>query len=278
MIVFFFAVNIFFLTEYKSYYEAINFYSEEEIENAVKVLNENNSPVKSSAIPRKKISLNVLKLNINEEYMNKAAKAVMKSQNTSFALPNGTGYSNDDETLIFFEGCTFEYSYKTTTAPNGDFFKDCEKNVSSDNAQRYIDMLRENFFTSAITDSNKISFNGISYREKDGLSYLKAYQTINDIRIDKNEIVAIFNGKTLMYLAGNMFFSTQTSQYKAETLDPINVLFNTKKGDEAITEIETIYFPVITESGSFYLTPSYKFVRENGKYDVWDATSGIQRY
>ncbi len=278
LIAMFLAVNLFFLFEYKDYFEAISYYSEEEISNAVKVLEKNNTPVEISAIPRKKNTLPVLKLEINENYRGKVADAVMKSSYASFALPDGTGYSNDSETLVFFEGASFEYIYKSTDAIGEEISAELKNSSVIEDAERYITTLTEKFFASAITDTHKISLKAVSFLEKDGFQYLIARQMIDGVEIDNNTITATFKGKTLMRLEGNMFFSTSISEFNTDMLDPINVLFKTEKSDDKIVAVEELYFPVMTESGSFYLTPSYKFTHRGGDCHVWDATSGTQRY
>lgn len=277
LILLFLAVNLFFLYEYETYSKVIECYTQEEIANAVSVLKKHNTPVEISAVPENKTTLPVLKLELNDTYREKAAKTLMSSSFAQFALPDGTGYSNDKETLTFFEGTSFRYSNSAFEDYNEDLLKNAD-GIEKPSHEKLLKALSEKLFSSSITTSRTFSLNLISSRERDGFIYLKTRQTIDGTEIDTNLTEFVFKNENLVFARGNMFFLTDVSEFSADTLDVINVLFKTEKDNDTIVEINNLYFPVVTENNSFYLTPSYRFVHESGKIQVRDATSGIQRY
>lgn len=277
LILLFLSVNLFFLYEYLTYSNVIESYTQNEIENAVQVLEKNNTPVEISAVPESKTTLPVLKLELDDAYREKAAKALMSSSFAQFALPDGTGYSNDKESLTFFEGASFRYSNSGFENYDENILENAN-GIESPSHEKLIKSLSEKLFSSSITVQNTLSLKLIKSCEKNNLIYLKAYQTVNGTEIDKNFIDFVFQKDTLVFAQGEMFFLTDISEFSADTLDVINVLFKTKKEEDTIIEINNLYFPVVTENSSFYLTPSYRFIHESGKVQVRDATSGVQRY
>ncbi len=277
LILLFLAVNLFFLYEYTNYSKVIESYTQEEIENAVSVLEKNNTPVEKTAIPKSKTTLPVLKFELNDTYREKAAKTLMSSSFAQFALPEGTGYSNDKESLTFFEGASFKYSNSGFENFDTDVLNNADE-VEKSSHEKLLKSLCEKLFSASITTQNELSLKLLASCEKDGFIYLKACQTVNGTKIDMNSVEFVFQKETLVFAQGDMFFLTDISEFSADTLDVINVLFKTKKEEDTIVEINNLYFPVATENSSFYLTPSYRFVHESGKIQVRDATSGVQRY
>ncbi len=273
----FLAVNIFFFHEYNTYSKSIGYYSEEEITAAVSVLEKNHTPVEKSAIPKEKLSLKVLKLEFEGEWREKVAKSLMDSDFAAFALPEGTGYRNSEESLIFHEGRAFTYSRSDAQSPAPDTL---DKLAPSNEKEfkKILSRLEKKLLSADITDTHKLSLSIVGAYKSGSSVFIKAQQLIDGKIIDKNEIIASFEDDTLLWLEGNLFFSPSIYEFSSDTLDTVNVLFKTPKSDNTIIKIEELYYPVATESGSFYLTPSLMFTHKNKETHVWDSTSGIQRY
>ncbi len=278
LIIMFLAVNLFFLHEYKAYSESTGYYTEKELTSAVEVLSRHNTPIKASAIPKEKKTIPVLKLELDDNYREKAAKALMNASYTAFALPEGTGYSNSDETLMFFEGRRFKYAQVGFDGVDKEIEKKLDRVTDAKECEKYVSRLFEAFFPSAITDTQRMSLTLLGSYKKDEYVYVRVSQLIDGVEIDGNEVVAVYKENELVGAEGTLFFSTPISEFDSDMLDAINVLFKTQKTDNEIVLVDLMYFPVSTETGSFYLTPSYRLVHQNGDVHVWDATSGVQRY
>ena len=277
LIFIFLAANVYFLFQYNAYSTALEVYTDSEIESASKILSQNGIPIDADTIPRKKTTEDVLKLIFDDSKQEDVARHIMNEKFASYVLPEGIAYTNNSESLIFYSDSTIEYTVGA------------EFSISRKTDIQYLDLndsnqkfsskkLTSKIFTQNFTDSYKMSFKILDAYTSDGKTYVTAIQQINGISIDQGEVTAVFTEDNVTYIKGKIYFSQNISQYSADSLDVINVLFNIESGKSKIAKIEEIYFPVTTDNGSVYLTPSYKLSYSNGEKHLWDATSCVQRY
>ncbi len=278
LIIIFLAVNVFFIFEYKSYSDSLNNYTDKEISTAVEILNRAGTPIKKEAIPVNKTVEDVLKLEYSEEYTEEIAEYIISDDFASYVLPDGISYSNENESLIFRNGTEFEYTLKTTEYNYSDLLENLEENPSGNGIKKYLRKLSDRLFKQAVTDSFKITLSPVSSYQNEDKVIIKTKQLINSYTIDQSEIIAVFIEGEIVSIKGKMFYSNDISKLSADSLDPINVLFKVSGITDEITFIEKIYFPVTTDNGALYLTPSYMLTCKNGEQHVWDATSSVQRY
>ena len=277
LIFIFLAANVYFLFQYNAYSTALEVYTDSEIESASKILSQNGITIDADTIPRKKTTEDVLKLIFDDSKQEDVARHIMNEKFASYVLPEGIAYTNNSESLIFYSDSTIEYTVGA------------EFSISRKTDIQYLDLndsnqkfsskkLTSKIFTQNFTDSYKMSFKILDAYTSDGKTYVTAIQQINGISIDQGEVTAVFTEDNVTYIKGKIYFSQNISQYSADSLDVINVLFNIESGKSKIAKIEEIYFPVTTDNGSVYLTPSYKLSYSNGEKHLWDATSCVQRY
>lgn len=278
LIIIFLAVNVFFVFQYRSYLNSLSNYTDKEINTAVKILNESGTPIKKDAIPIDKTIEDVLKFEYSDEHTEKLAEHIMSEDFASYVLPDGINYSNDSETLIFRNETEFEYSVKTSDNRYTAYFDNLNENPNGEGIKKYIRKLSDKLFRQAVTDSFKITLKPVASLTKDETVIIKVQQVINSYPIDQSEIIAVFVSDKIVNIKGKLFYSSEISKLSADSLDHINVLFNVTGITDEIIEIEKIYFPVTTDSGTLYLTPSYMLTCKNGLKQVWDATSSVQRY
>lgn len=278
LIIFFLSVNIFFVFQYKSYSDALNNYTDKEISTAVEILNRSKTPIKKEAVPLNKTVEDVLKLEYSDEYTKEIAEYIMLDDFASYVLPEGISYSNENENLIFRNGTEFEYSVKDAKDNYSDLYEKLEENPSGNGIRKHLRKLSDRLFRQGVTDSFKITLSPISSYQNGDTVIIRACQIINSYTIDKSEITAVFVDDKIVAISGKTFYSNDISKLDADSLDPINALFNVSGIPDEIVLIEKIYFPVTTDGGVLYLTPSYKLTCKNGEHHVWDATSSVQRY
>lgn len=278
LITIFLAVNLFFVFQYKSYSDSLNNYTDKEIKTAVEILNRSGTPIKKEAVPVNKTVEDVLKFEYSEEYTEEIASHIMLDDFASYVLPEGISYSNEKEKILFQNGTEFEYTLKSDKDDYSDLYEKLEDNPMGNGIKKYLRKLSDRLFRQAVTDSFKITLSPVSSYQIGDTVVIKTKQVINSYTIDQSEITAVFVADEIVSIEGEMFYSNNISKLSADSLDPINLLFNISGITDEIVFVEKIYFPVTTDAGALYLTPSYKLTCKNGEHHVWDATSSVQRY
>ena len=278
LIALFLAVNVYFIYEYKSYHDQLKYYTEEEIEIAVKVLSDSGSPINKNAIPTDKTILPVLKLGYTEKYRNNLAKSFIKGTVGSYVLPGGIGFTDNNETFVFYDDGTFEYVKSSDETVNTDIKNKLQSKKICKEGEKLVSRLSDKVFPISFTASYKMTLSAMSAFCENGKTYARAKQLINGTTIESSEIYVIFNKDEAVYFSGKLCFTSEFAELSADSLDPINMLFTIPVQGEEIVKIEKVYYPVNTDGGAIYLTPSYKTYHKNGSVHVWDATSCVQRY
>ncbi|MBQ9976779.1 MAG: hypothetical protein IJP16_09735 [Clostridia bacterium] len=277
LIAIFLAANIFFFIQYHNYSKLLNSYTERELDTAVENLNKRGVKIDRSAITQAKTVPPVLKLEYADNSIESLAKQVMNGSFASYMLPSGISYTNDSETLIFFDSHSFEYTVTGTIAPDENVIE-LLRDGDSEQMKPYVKALHSRLFNQPITAPYKTTLKLVSFYIADERVIIRVKQEINGITIDRSEIIALFERSELKYIKGNVFISDEVSELEADSLDIVNLLFKIEKSDSEIVKIDKVYHPVTTDNGSLYLTPSYMLTYENGNVHVWDATSSTQRY
>lgn len=278
IILIFLFVNLFFLFELKSLRDAKSFFNETEIAEAVEVLASKGIKISPETVLREKVVPETVKLDFTLTSVEDMAKSIMREEYGSFKIPEGQRFTNDKESFSSFYDFSFEYQlfdYGFTTDSVGraltDYASYDEKQVKK--AKKHLEKL----LSEASPDSHEITVRVNKYAEKDGFSFIEATEYIDGYEIDGAVFLAVIDDGNIVFLSGKLYFSNQTSSYTSDFHDSINILFEIDETDFEIKQMELIYFPVSDKNNAYYLTPAYKFTYENGKADVYDATSGIRR-
>ena len=273
LIIIFLAANVFFLHQYATYSTDINNYTDREIELASQILSEGDSPVSPDVIPKNKTTQKVLKLEFSDQFHDTVAKRMLSSDFASYVLPEGIAYTNDNETLLFTDEHTFVY----TASQNTDARKIIERLIldSSDtpNSSGLLKKLSKKLGT-----PDNVSLSLISSYEKDGYVYIRVKESINGFSIDSATLGALFLNGNVIHIEGTVFLPNSVSKFTSDALDIINLLFSIESQGSQITNIEELYYPVMTDNGAVYLTPSFRITYADQSVHLWDSTSCIQRY
>ena len=278
LIIIFLTVNIYFLHQYKTYSNAVENYTDKEISTTVDILKDKGVLLNENVIPTKKTSEPVLKFEFDETWREKVAGQLMHGSFNSYVLPDGIGYNGETEKLLFYGSHLFEYTVESPVSLDSKDYFTLSDTSGIDEGEKYSRKLTERLFPQALTDTHKISLRLLSFFSDEKEVYIKAQQVINGIPIDQSEVEAVYCESAFVHIRGNIFFSTDINSLEADSLDVINVLFNIDESNSEITKIEELYYPVTTDTGSVYLTPSYKLTYNDGSVHLWDGTSCVQRY
>ncbi len=278
LIVLFLAANVFFFIQYYNYSELLNNYTDKELDTAVEILNGRGVKIDRSVIPLTKTVAPVLKLEYSDDSTEEIAKHVMNGSFASYMLPSGVSYTNDSETLIFYDSHSFEYTVTNASIPNEEIIERLKSEKPSDKMRSYVKALLGKLFYQPLTAQHKITFKLLSSLEIESTVLIRVQQEINGTPIDRSEIIACFENDRLQFIKGNIFTSDETSSLNTDSLDIINLLFKIDANNNEIVMVDEVYYPVTTDNGSLYLTPSYMLTYGNGDVHVWDATSSSQRY
>lgn len=275
LIVMFLAINIFFVYQYKTYSDSDKLYSDSEMELAVKILAERGVVTDIGTLPEEKTVPSVLKLAISDTVYEKTAKSIMTSSFARYVIPNGVGYTNERETLSFYDEGTFEYALDGRSDFEERILEKLRENPPEKSAAKYAEKLSDKLFAGQSNGDFSLEATG-SFTDSDGILYIGFVQKINSVQIDKAEITVALKDGSLIRAEGTLFFAGTVTQLKANSLDALNFLFTLS--DCEIKKIELIYYPVKAENGDVYMAPSYKITFADGEESVYDATSCTQRY
>lgn len=268
LIIIFLAANIFFLHQYVTYSTDINNYTDKEIELASEILS-----VPKNIIPKKKTTENVLKLEFDENFHDTIAQNIIKSNFASYVLPEGISYAGDTESLLFTNEHTFVYTASSDTNTSEIIESVILKGKPHSDSEKLVKKLSRRI---GIPDSVKLSV--ISSFEKNGYVYISVKESISSFVIDTAVINALFYKDDIIYISGTVFVPDNVSEFSSDALDVINLLFNIDVEGSEIEKIEELYYPVTTDNGAVYLTPSFRITSKNSEIHLWDSTSCVQRY
>jgi hypothetical protein len=278
LIFLFLAVDLFFLSELINLKSSKEAFSENEIAEAVEVLETKGVLIEPTTVVNKKTVPDMLKLNFETEAVEKLVKNIMREDYSSYKIPDGQNFANDAESFSIFFDYTFEYqlfSYELNRAQITNILK--YTNTIDNKLQKNYEKILEKLFGKLNLDKKSLSANVKKLVTVDGLDYVEAVQCIDGNEVLDATFYAVFSDKELVYIAGTFYYSDRVSAYSTDALNGINVLFSLGKRDAEITDMQLVYLPVYESTSSFYLTPSYRFEYSDGSVEVYDATSGVKR-
>lgn len=278
LIFLFLAVDFFFLSELINLKSSKEAFAENEIVEAVEVLETKGVLIEPTNVVNKKTVPDMLKLNFETEAVEKLVKNIMREDYSSYKIPDGQNFANDVESFSIFFDYTFEYqlfSYELDRAQITNTLK--YANTADKKLQKNYEKLLEKLFGKLNLDNKSLSANVKKLVTVDGLDYVEAVQCIDENEVLDATFYAVFSDKELVYIAGTFYYSDSVSAYSTDALNGINILFSLGKSDAEITDMQLVYLPVYESTSSFYLTPSYRFEYSDGSVEVYDATSGVKR-
>lgn len=271
LILLFLAVNLFFALSIKELWESKNHFSEAEIAEAVKVLNDKGVSIDAHTVIKTKKVPETLKLTYDAASIEKLADKIMWEKHGSFKIPNGQNFANDKESFSYYYDFSFEYKYFDSGITDENVISVLNKADAPNEKEA---KLLDSFFKELDED---ITVKILKYAEKDGMAYIEALEYIEGCEIDEAVFHAVIRDGKAVYASGKLYYTEPVSRYTSQTSDSINILFELEETDRRITKMELIYFPVSDDHSAFYLTPSYRFTYSDSETELYDATSGVKR-
>lgn len=278
LIALFLCANLFFAIRLTDLIESKKYFTEDEINNAVNVLKTKGIVIDSDTVIKEKNVPVTLKLNFNNSTVEKMAKNIMHSEYGSFNIPSGNNFANDLESFTVYNDYNFLYErFEHLQTKDGviDALKNA-KSIDKDLQEELTEKLHD-YLTAASSKNIKTTVKIKKHTRKDGLDYIEAQECINGYEINDALFYMVLSGNKTIFAFGKFYFSDTASEFTTEAHDSIDILFETDKTDSKIIDMSLVYFPVYESTTSYYLTPSYKFVYNDGNFSVYDATSGVKR-
>lgn len=276
LILLFLFVSVFFAFKISELYRAKSFFTPTEISETVKVLSRKSVFIDEDTVVKEKTVPKVIKLAFDAADSSEVAKRVMKSDYGTFTVPSGYSYTNDTETLSFFDDYTIEYSYvpSNITLEKVKNALDGGSAIEGEKAGKTLSRL---FFADMDSGPYEVTLRTVRSVELDGRIYLEAVECVDGLEIDGARVFSVLDGSKLLFVSGTLFFAEKYTDYKTDAFDGINILFEIEGRKEKIEKMELVYIPVFDEKVSVYLTPSYSFVYSDGVKKIYDATSASKR-
>ena len=278
LIFLFLAVDFFFLSELINLKNSKETFTEDEIIEAVEVLETKGVYIDPTTVVNKKTVPDMLKLDFETAAVEKLVKNIMQENYSSYKIPDGQNFANDVESFSIFFDYTFEYqifSYELERTQITNALK--YANATDKKLRKDYEKLFEKLFGKLNLNNKSISAKVKNVVTVDDLNYVEAVQCIDGNEILDATFYAVFSGKELVYTSGTFYYSDSVSSYSTDALNGINILFSLGKNDAEITNMQLVYIPVYESTSSFYLTPSYRFEYSDGSVEIYDATSGEKR-
>lgn len=278
LIAVFLLVSIFFLVEIFDLYKSKNYFTNEEISEAVQVIKQKGILIEEDTVIKKKIVPNVIKLDFNSSVSEGIAKRIMQKEYGNFTIPGGFSYTNDSEALSFSDDYSIEYVFLSENITKEIVAQELKNILTVDeNGEKTSKKLTKIFFKNINSDPYTVSLSPRKSTTVDGVTYLEAVQCVNDCEIEGAGIIAALKGDKPIFISGKIFFAESYKDYETDYLDSINILFELEESNNEIQSMELIYSSVFDGKKSVYLTPSYKFVYSDGNVKIYDATSASKR-
>ncbi len=274
----FLLASAFFAFKTLGLYSSKNIFTDEEISEAVKVINEKGVKIKEQLVIKEKSVPNVIKLEFNSISSESIAKRLMREEYGSFTIPDGFSYTNDTESLSFSKNYDLEYIYLPS-----DVTKDKVTNAlalindSDEAGEKAVKKLTEAFFKNINSDPYKVSLKLKKSVTNGSLTYLEAVQCVDSYEIEGAGVIVALSSDKPVYISGKLFFAESYNDYETDAFDSINILFEIEKSDLEIRSMELIYAVVFDKKSSVYLTPSYRLSYSDGSVKIYDATSAAKR-
>lgn len=274
-ILIFLLVNVFFVFRITSLSNEKNLFTQEEITKAVEVLGERGIKIDAATvIPTKNVPLTI-KFSYDTNIIELFAKRFMKSGYSTFTIPEGQRFANDNESFTFLYNYYFEYS---DFAENLDISLANEVlNNGTSGRNEELEEQINGLFAEISNQKYVFEFNLESFAEKDGYVYITAAQSINSVPINNAGITGVIKDNRFVFATGTLYLAESVTDYSVKSHDSINILFELDPLQSKIIKMEYVYQPISDKNNSVYLVPWYKFTFDNSDTLYFDAASGTKK-
>ncbi len=238
--------NLFMLYNIARQDRTRNYIDEDEITNAVELLAERGLVVPVSSIPLRKFKAPIYESFYDASYHESVANALTGADVPLYMQPdNGLSGTTPDGIYVKFDpefGFIYakndKFDLSTYTDVTADNFKIMAQSGSELPSSRSKDMIASAtaFLSSRTADDSMFTVDVVNgyYDSTSGLSYLLAYQLIDEFEIYSHYAVCVFDEDELIGVHGRWYFASLDDKYDTELQNQVNILFTdleTLKGD-----------------------------------------------
>lgn len=276
LLILLFIVNIFLLIHLAATGTLNSNLSYESAENAVSALEKKEIFAEAEQIPLKKNTQSVINVICSSDKRILAAENFMGKILAEYNLPNGITYQSEKSYITFFDNGKFEYGLTGNR----------ESGSTSKNEYVYISALtretRKNLkkaFSRLISHSEykKIfSLREIGQSKNENAVTVYADLLIDGLKADNGLMIFEFIDNKLVYVSGKYIFDSFDKFYTKEYIDAPSALFLIEKR-ASVEEIQMVYYPVMSDTDSYYFVPSWQITTSDGEKFTFDGVSGYER-
>lgn len=276
LLILLFAVNIFLLVHLTVTGMSSTVISHEDVENAVKALEKKEIYAEAEQIPLKQNTQKVITVSSSAENRISAAEKFMGKILAEYNLPNGITYQSENSYITFFDSGKFEYG----------LIENRGTEAESSEEQVYISpVTKENgkkikkAFSQLVSHSEYkklLSYSEIGQSESEDTLTVYADLLIDGLKAENGLIVFKFRGNKLIYVSGKYLFDVFEKFYVKEYINAPSALFLLEKR-AYVEKIQMIYYPVMSDTDSYYFVPSWRIITSGGDSFTFDGVSGYER-
>lgn len=276
LLILLFAVNVFLIIHLAFTGLSSASITHDEAENAIRALEKKEVYVEIEQIPLKQNTQSVIGISCSAQNRISAAEKFMGKILAEYNLPNGITYQSDNSYITFFDNGKFEYG----------LIEERGTEVDEHNEQIYISTITgdtskkvKKAFSKLVSHSeNKkiFSLNMIGQSENDDMLTVYADLIIDGLKADNGLIIFKFRNNKLIYASGKYVFDEFDKFYTKEYIDATSALFLLEKRAH-VDKIQMIYYPIMSDTDSYYFVPSWHITTSSGEAFTFDAVSGYER-
>ena len=270
-------LNAVFMYLVSTQYSAIGRYTDEEIDNAVMILDNGHLHIDKSLIEKEKkspvaydgkIDINKLISIWDEVY-----------SNVSYDLDVISGRSREGKISI---NSDLEFSFVSIIRPGEYSFDDSKFEEVGEEAETYYESFKTAVFGDKFFEKTNTELQCVgTYTEENGFVYAKFKQLYDGLIVHEGDIRCVFIGGKMIYAEGLLVAVDTDNVLTTNCVDILSILVrengrvNTEENiDKSIVSIKNGLSFVDASRDKFYLVPTYRIIYSDETESVYDAVTG----
>ena len=251
-------------------------FTDEEIDNVIKILDNGNIHVEKSLINQEKISPNAYKGKLEFSKLLDIWDNVYS--NVSNELNVISGRSREGKVSIDTE---LDFNFISIIRPGEYSFDDSLFENTGFDPNYYLDSFNTAVFGEKFFDYVKVKLTCVGlYTDEDGLEYVKFRQTYDSNVINEGDINCVFVGGKLIYAEGFLLAIAPNNTISTNCVDILSILvkengrIKTETNDEKTIVNIVNGLSYVKTKDTFYLVPTYRIIYADTNESVYDAITG----
>ena len=270
-------INAVFMWLVSTQYSAIGKYTDEEIDNVVKILENNNIHIQKSIIDKEKKSPSAYEGKIDINKLISIWDDVYS--NVSYELNVISGRSREGNVSINND---MLFTFVSLIRPGKyTFDKELFERVGNE-AEGYLESFRTAVFGDKFFEKVKVHLVCTGkYTDENGFEYVRFQQVYNGYVVNEGDINCVFIGGKMIYAEGLLIALEPNKMLSTDCVDILSVLVkengrvsNDSSEERTITRIVNGVSYVKNVKDSYYLVPTYRLIYSDETESVYDAITG----